>query len=118
MTTKQGNRQFQMTRDTDAALAHTCCGLVVITKFLLQHSFKYVILGKFTTDPLEKMFGKLRQGSGGTYFINVQQVIEKVKIQRAKLNLYIGIDIDSLSVESGHNCQNVDTFLAVMLLIY
>ena len=52
MTTKQRNRQFQLTRDTGAALAHTCCGLVPITKFLLQHSFKYVILGKFTTDLL------------------------------------------------------------------
>ena len=31
------------------------------------------------------MFRKLQQGSGGTNFINVQQVIEKVKIQRAKL---------------------------------
>ena len=89
MTTKQANRQFQLARETGAALAHTCCGLVAITKFLLQHSFKYVLLGKFTTDPLEKMFGKLQQGSGGTYFINVQQVIEKIKIQRAKLSLYI-----------------------------
>ena len=55
--------------------------------------------------PLEKMFGKLRQGSGGTYFINVQQVIEKVKIQRAKPSLQIGIDINSLSAESGYYCE-------------
>ena len=34
----------------------------------------------------------------------MQQVIEKVKIQRAKLSLQIGIDINSLSAESGHNC--------------
>ena len=68
VTSKQGNRQFQLTRDTGSALAHMCHGLVAITKFLLQHSFKYVILGKFTTDPLEKMFGKLQQGSGGTFY--------------------------------------------------
>ena len=58
------------------------------------------------------MFGKLRQGSGGTYFINVQQVIEKIKMQRVKLSLYIGIDIDSLSAESGHNCQKYGYFLS------
>ena len=51
------------------------------------------------------MFGKLRQGSGGTYFINVQQVLEKVKIQRAQLSLQIGIDVDSLSAESAHNFE-------------
>ena len=110
ITSKQGNRQFQLTRDTGAALAHTFCGLVAITNIMLQHSFNYVILGKFTTDPLEKMFGKLRQG--GTYFINVQKVIEKVKDQRAKLSLYIGIDIDSLSAESGLNCQKCGYFLS------
>ena len=32
MTSKQGNRQFQLTRDT--ALAHICRGLVAINKFL------------------------------------------------------------------------------------
>ena len=59
MTSKQGNRQFQLARDTGTALAHMCRGLVAIIKFLLQHSFNYVILGKFTTDPLEKIFGKV-----------------------------------------------------------
>ena len=106
MTAKQGKRHCQLTRDTGNALSHTCQGLVSLSKLLLkQSSFSYVLLGSFTTDPLEKMFGKLRQGSGGTYFINVQQVIEKVKIQRAKLSLQIGIDINSLSAESGHNCE-------------
>ena len=32
----------------------------------------YVILGLFTSDPLEKKFGKLRQGCGAAYFITVQ----------------------------------------------
>ena len=32
-------------------------------------------------------------------------MIEKVKLQKAKLSLQIGIDINSLSAESGHNCE-------------
>ena len=44
------------------------------------------MLGNFSTDPLEKEFSKLRQGSGGTYFITVQQILEKVNISEAKLN--------------------------------
>ena len=35
------------------------------------------MLGNFTSDPLEKQFGKLRQGTGGAYFIIVQQILEK-----------------------------------------
>ena len=54
---------------------YACMGLVDLARHLLEaRSFHYVCLGQFTTDPLEKAFGKLRQGSGGTYFINVQQV--------------------------------------------
>jgi hypothetical protein len=46
--------------------------LANLTKYLLQ-SYSYVLLGNFLSDPLEKAFSKLRQGSGGTYFINMQQ---------------------------------------------
>ena len=63
------------------------------------------MLGEFTTDPLEKMFGKLKQGSGGTYFTSVQQVLEKVKIQKAKLCLQLDIDVQNLNAESGHSCS-------------
>ena len=38
------------------------------------------MLGKFTSDPIEKEFGKLRQGSGGTYFITVQQMLKRLPL--------------------------------------
>ena len=48
-------------------------GLVALTKYLIDvEGYQYVCLGEFSTDPLQKLFGKLRQGSGGTYFINAQ----------------------------------------------
>ena len=31
---------------------------------------------------MEKEFGKLRQGSGGAYFLSVQQVVEKLNIKK------------------------------------
>ena len=31
----------------------------------------------FSADHLEKQLGKLRQGCGGTYFMTVQQIMEK-----------------------------------------
>ena len=35
----------------------------------------------------------------------MQQVLEKVKIQRAKLCLQLHVDIESLNAESGHSCN-------------
>ena len=64
------------------------------------------MFGMFTTDYLEKEFGKLRQGSGGTYFITVQQIMEKVAIKQTKLLLNLNIDISDFNLESGHSCAN------------
>ena len=76
------SRVKQLTRDTSLALAHTCRAFVDLTIDLLSTTHEYVLLGIYTTDFLEKMFGKLRQGSGGTYFINVQQCLEKLAIEK------------------------------------
>ena len=87
MVGKQGKCQKQLTSDTAKATFHTCNGLVELCKSLLHSSHKYVISGKFTSDPLEKEFGKLRQGSGGTYFTTIQQIMENVNINKTKLLL-------------------------------
>ena len=60
--------------------------------FLLNTAeHNYVILGKFTTNPLEKEFSKPRQGSREAYFISVQQALNKVKICTTKLALRLKI---------------------------
>ena len=43
-----------LTRDTGRALSHVCRGLADLTRNLLTCGNAYVILGWFTTDPLEK----------------------------------------------------------------
>ena len=53
--------------------------------------------------PLEKQFGKLRQGCGGTYFITVQQMLEKVGIAKTKLLLNSDLNIDVFSIFSIHS---------------
>ena len=74
-----------------------------LTRHLFYTTHKYVVLGKYTTDKLEKAFSKLRQGSGGTYFITVQQVLEKVNIQKTKLLLNC-TSMENLHTELGHMC--------------
>ena len=97
-----GKRIRQLTEDTAESLSHLCHGFVELAKYLLDCGNAYVF-GWFTTDPLEKCFSKLRRGSGGTYFITAQSVIEKVRIQHAKLTLQLGIEV---SGKNGHSCGN------------
>ena len=103
-----GKRMKQLSKDTANAIHHTCHGLVELCKHLLATSHKYVLLGQFTTDFLEKEFSKLRQGSGGTAFINVQQIIEKLHIKQASLLLRLKVNIDDFQVQSGHQCSSCD----------
>ncbi|GFN97236.1 RNA-directed DNA polymerase from mobile element jockeylike [hydra vulgaris] [Plakobranchus ocellatus] len=100
----QGKRIKKLTVDTATAIYHTCLSVVEMTKSLL-HGNQFVLLEKFTTDPLEKAFGKLRQGSEGTYFINVQQTLEKVNMMKTKLALRMDLGVSDLSTESGHVCE-------------
>ena len=100
----QGSRIKKLTLDTAKAIHHTCYGLVNLCKELLSTTHEYVLLGQFSSDPLEKQFGKLRQGSGGTYFINVQQIVEKCNIDRARLLLLLKADEDYEAMSEGHSC--------------
>jgi hypothetical protein len=85
MKGKVRKRVNQLTNDTGKAVWQTCFGIVALCKSLLnEHQFEYVLLGQLSTDPLEKHFSKLREGSGGTYFITVQDCLEKFQIYRTK----------------------------------
>ena len=111
MASEQGKRVKQLSKDTAVAIHHTCYGMVDLCRHLLATTREYVCLGILTTDFLEKEFCKLRQGSGGTYFISVQQVIEKVRIKQSSLLLSLNVNIDEFNVESGHECMSCSYFL-------
>lgn len=76
-----------------------------------SNNTRLVLLGLYSTDPLEKEFGKIRQGSGGTYFLSVQQVLEKLDIQKTKLLLKLNADVDNLDVNHGHECEKCEFLL-------
>ena len=114
----QGKRYKQFTRDTAQAIHYTFNGIVSLCKSWLGVSKSYVLLGTFSTDPLEKEFGKLRQGSGGTYFITVQRTIEKVNISKASLWLSANVNVDCFNIKSGHSCFNCSFLLDKTRLKY
>jgi len=106
MTAVGTPRNKCLTKDTAQAIWHTCNGMVGLTRHLLETTHQFVMLGVFTTDHLEKHFGKLRQGSGGTYFITIQQVMEKLAIHKAKILLRdIKNDVFQQSSSSAHLCE-------------
>ena len=105
---KQGRRIKSLTRDTGTSIWHTCYGLVEMCKYLLKNNFIYVMLGDFSTDYIEKAFSKFRQGSGGTYFITVQNVVEKLNIEKAKLLLELKVDVSDYTIDNEHLCQKCD----------
>ena len=98
-------RVNSLTKDNSRGLSHTCRGLFDLAKYLIQKKqLSNVMLGIFTSDPLGKQFDKLRQGCGGTYFITVQQILEKVEIAKKKLLLNLDMNIDGFSVHSIGKC--------------
>lgn len=69
-----------LTNQTHTALHHTIYGMLeVITYCFEELKMKYVLLGKFQTDPLENRFGKYRQMAGGQYNISIRQLYESEK---------------------------------------
>ena len=111
----QGKRKKSLTRDTSSALEHTCNELVKLSEFLPSLGHRYVLLGQFSTDDLEEIFSELRQGSGGTYFITVQNVVQKLQIQKTQLLLHLVVDtLDSVDI---HTCSNAIFFYRKITIV-
>nr|CAH7769842.1 unnamed protein product [Callosobruchus chinensis] len=70
----------RLTNQTYTALHHTVYGMLEIINYCRDElKAKYILLGKFQTDPLEHRFGKYRQLAGGQYNISIRQLYESEK---------------------------------------
>ena len=108
MADSQGNHKKQLSQSTATAIHYTCNRIVSLCQHLLATSHKYVLHGQFSTNLLEKEFGKLHQGSGGTHFIKVQECVEKLHIKQTSLLLNQNVNIDESDVNPGHQCTSCD----------
>ena len=75
----------------------------------------YVLPGQIQSDRLEAEFGIIRQGSGGSYLISVEQVLSSVGLRRlklfSKLNLPasdIHLEKECCAVEFKDNVEDLD----------
>ena len=69
-----------LTRETFTACIQSIEGIMELTEHLiLQHNFKYVLPGKFVSDPPEARFGWYHQANGDNYFISLKQLLQTEK---------------------------------------
>ena len=69
-----------LTAETFTACIQSMEAMVALTCHLVsKHGFKYVLPGKFTSDPIEGRFGWYRQVSGGNFYISILQLFQAEK---------------------------------------
>ena len=71
----------KLTSDTYVSLQHTTRTLCLLIQYMFETFAvcKYLLLGKFQTDPLESRFGRYRQMCGSCYHVSVSQVFDAEK---------------------------------------
>ena len=90
---------MSLTPQTTLANELTFAGMANLATHLLKNKgMNKVLLGKFSSDPIEKRFGQFRQLSGANFFISVRQLLDAEKririlslIRDGKLG-FIGVD--------------------------
>lgn len=81
----QNNFSKALSSETFQCIIQTCKSLPQLVVFLLNHgALDYVLVGKISSDPIERHFGKYRQMAGANYFISVRQILESEKRIRLK----------------------------------
>ena len=88
MTGSQGNRKKQLSQKTATAMHHTCNGIVCLCRHFFATSHKHVLLGQFSTDPLEKEFTKFRQGSPILFIVYNWNHFE-MRLLNLRINFYL-----------------------------
>ena len=72
--------QAGLTQETFTACIQSLEVMIVLADHLLKnHSFIYVLPGKFCSDPLEGRFGWYRQVNGGNFFMSIKQLFQAEK---------------------------------------
>jgi len=93
-----------LTMNTARALVSSIDGYIELSQFLISRGFQYVLFGRYSSDPIERLFGKWRQSSGGNYLISVTEVFEAQRINWANLvNKFMGRDY--VTDTSAHLCS-------------
>ena len=92
---------MSLTPQTTLANDLTFVAMANLATYLIEKGMSKVLLGKLSSDPIEKRFGQFRQLSGANFFISVGQLLDAQKQIRILSLIHDGkigcIDIDNNS---------------------
>jgi hypothetical protein len=82
---KEGDRKTSLSSETFFCAQQTCTALPPLIEYLLtKKGLNFILLGKISSDPIERRFGQYRQLAGANYFLSVRQFLEAEKLIRLK----------------------------------
>ena len=80
---KTAPKSESLSKETFFCSKQTSSAICALACYLINDiGLKYVCLGKISSDPIERRFGRYRQLSGANYFISVKQFLEAEKTIR------------------------------------
>ena len=102
-----GQRIKSLTKDTSNALSWSCQCLIDLCMFLLRTDsavkHKYVLLGFFQQDDIERHFAHFRMSAGCNYYITAHDIAHCHAIDRTRLMLENNPEIDYAKAQ--HQCD-------------
>ena len=99
------NRVCSITHDTKKAMIQTLEGFIGITKYLMNHGFRYVLLGSLQSDRIEGEFSVYRHSTGSNLFMASADVISAFKRRLVKFSGSVLNSIEmSTKSPSLHTC--------------
>ena len=94
-------RVKKLTQCTADAFSITTAAVIKASEYLLEnHDFQYILPAVFSQDPVEKFFGYARQRCGGSFYIDIVDVLAVAKIQQMHQVVKYGI------IPETHEVQN------------
>ena len=103
-----------LTDQTFLACIQTMSAVPELAKYLHEKlKLKYILPGKFTSDPIEGRFGWYRQANGGNFFMSIKQLLEaEKKIRTLSLIQQQGVigltQLNSVNNDISLDCLNGD----------
>ena len=84
---------FCLSKQTGNALVRTLRAHVLLIKDLFVDGYKYVVMRKLQSDPIENRFSQYRQMSGGRFLVGLREVLRSETILGCRSLLKAGIDV-------------------------
>ena len=92
-------RVKKLTQCTADAFSITTAAVIKASEHLLEnHDFQYILPAVFSQDPVEKFFGYARQRCGGSFYIDILDVVAVTKIHQMHQLVKYGIVPENLRI--------------------